>query len=108
MSYVLEGSVRKVANRVRVTAQLIEAETGGHIWADRYDRTLDDIFAIQDELTMSVVAAIEPSLRQANLSALARQLNERPRKTCNTRRQRRSSQSALRRSVEPAGQNGRL
>jgi TolB-like protein len=70
--YVLEGSVRKVSNRVRVTAQLIEAETGGHVWADRYDRTLDDIFAIQDELTMSVVAAIEPSLRQAEIERVKR------------------------------------
>ena len=61
--YILEGSVRKAANRVRITGQLIEAETDRHIWADRYDRTLDDVFAIQDELTMSVVAAIEPSLR---------------------------------------------
>ena len=71
--YVLEGSVRKVSNRVRVTAQLIEAETGGHVWADRYDRTLDDIFAIQDELTMSVVAAIEPSLRQAEIERVKRE-----------------------------------
>ena len=70
--YVLEGSVRKAANRVRVTGQLIEAETGRHIWADRYDRTLDDIFAIQDELTMSVVAAIEPSLRQAEIERVKR------------------------------------
>lgn len=70
--YVLEGSVRKVSNRVRVTAQLIEAETGGHVWADRYDRTLDDIFAIQDELTMSVVAALEPSLRQAEIERVKR------------------------------------
>ena len=44
--YVLEGSVRKVSNRVRITGQLIEAETGGHVWADRYDRTLDDVFAL--------------------------------------------------------------
>ena len=65
--YVLEGSVRRMANRVRVTRQLIEAEIGRHIWADRYDRTLDDVFALQDELTMSVVAAIEPSLRQAEI-----------------------------------------
>ena len=70
--YVLEGSMRKMSNRVRVTAQLIEAETGGHVWADRYDRTLDDVFAIQDELTMSVVAAIEPSLRQAEIERVKR------------------------------------
>ena len=70
--YILEGSVRKAANRVRITGQLIEAETGRHIWADRYDRTLDDVFAIQDELTMSVVAAIEPSLRQAEIERVKR------------------------------------
>ncbi len=70
--YVLEGSVRKASSRVRVTGQLIEAETGRHVWADRYDRTLDDVFAIQDELTMSVVAAIEPSLRQAEIERVKR------------------------------------
>ncbi len=70
--YVLEGSVRRAASRVRVTGQLVEADTGRHIWADRYDRTLDDIFALQDELTMSVVAAIEPSLRQAEIERVKR------------------------------------
>jgi TolB-like protein/class 3 adenylate cyclase/tetratricopeptide (TPR) repeat protein len=74
--YVLEGSVRRIANRVRVTGQLIEAETGRHIWADRYDRTLDDVFALQDELTMSVVAAIEPSLRQAEIERVKRKRPE--------------------------------
>jgi adenylate cyclase len=62
--YVLEGSVRKAGGRVRVSAQLIEAETGRHLWADRYDRDLDDIFALQDEITVSVVAAIEPTMRE--------------------------------------------
>jgi adenylate cyclase len=70
--YILEGSVRNASNRVRVTAQLIEAETGQHVWAERYDRPLDDVFAIQDELTMSVVAAIEPSLRQAEIERVKR------------------------------------
>jgi TolB-like protein/Tfp pilus assembly protein PilF len=70
--YILEGSVRKASTRVRVTGQLIEAETGRHVWADRYDRTLDDVFVIQDELTMSVVAAIEPSLRQAEIERVKR------------------------------------
>jgi adenylate cyclase len=70
--YILEGSVRKAFNRLRVTGQLVEAETGRHIWADRYDRTLDDVFALQDELTMSVVAAIEPSLRQAEIERVKR------------------------------------
>jgi adenylate cyclase len=60
--YVLEGSVRKAGNRVRVTAQLIDATTGNHIWAERYDRELDDIFALQDEITETIVAAVEPEL----------------------------------------------
>ena len=60
--YVLEGSVRKAGNRVRVTAQLIDATTGSHIWAERYDRELDDIFALQDEITETVVASVEPEL----------------------------------------------
>jgi adenylate cyclase len=70
--YILEGSVRKAQSRVRVTGQLVEAETGRHVWADRYDRTLDDVFALQDELTMSVVAAVEPSLRQAEIERVKR------------------------------------
>jgi adenylate cyclase len=70
--YILEGSIRTASGRVRVTGQLVEAETGRHVWADRYDRTLDDVFAIQDELTMSVVAAIEPSLRQAEIERVKR------------------------------------
>ena len=60
--YVLEGSVRKAGNRVRVTAQLIETEHGKHVWADRYDLDLEDIFAVQDAMTQTVVAAIEPEL----------------------------------------------
>ena len=60
--YVLEGSVRAVGKRIRITGQLIDAETGKHIWAERYDRQLEDIFAVQDEITESVVAAIEPHL----------------------------------------------
>jgi len=63
--YVLEGSVRKAGNRIRVTAQLVEAETGNHVWAERYDRDLADIFAVQDEITERVVAAIEPELYAA-------------------------------------------
>src|SRR5688572_13328623 len=65
--YVLEGSVRKAANRVRLTGQLIEAENGRHIWADRFEGALDDIFALQDRITESVVGAIEPSLRLAEI-----------------------------------------
>ena len=63
--YVLEGSVRKGGNRVRITAQLIDASTGNHIWADRYDGDLADVFALQDEITKKVVAAIEPKLLEA-------------------------------------------
>jgi adenylate cyclase len=74
--YVLEGSVRKVGDRVRITGQLIDAATGVHVWAERYDRKIDDIFALQDELTLSVVAAIEPSLRQAEIERVARKRPE--------------------------------
>ena len=56
--YVLEGSVRKAGNRVRVTAQLVESSTGHHVWAERYDRNLDDVFAVQDELTSKIVAVL--------------------------------------------------
>jgi TolB-like protein/Tfp pilus assembly protein PilF len=63
--YVLEGSVRKGGNRVRITAQLIDAATGNHIWADHYDGDLTDIFAVQDEITKKVIAAIEPRLLEA-------------------------------------------
>jgi TolB-like protein/Flp pilus assembly protein TadD len=63
--YVLEGSVRKGGHRVRITAQLIDASTGNHIWADRYDGELTDVFALQDEITKKVVAAIEPRLLEA-------------------------------------------
>lgn len=71
--YVLEGSVRRVGTRIRVSAQLIDAITGGHHWAERYDRELGDIFAVQDEITGSVVAAIEPRLLAAEgVRSLAR------------------------------------
>ena len=63
--YVLEGSVRRAGKRIRISAQLIDAMTGGHHWAERYDRELDDIFAVQDEITRNVVAAIEPRLMAA-------------------------------------------
>ncbi|MFD1984065.1 winged helix-turn-helix domain-containing protein [Mesorhizobium newzealandense] len=70
--YVLEGSVRKVGSRVRITGQLIDAEDGSHIWAERYDRELTDVFALQDEITISVVAAIEPNLRRAEIERVRR------------------------------------
>jgi len=63
--YALEGGVRRAANRVRITAQLIDGTTGGHAWAERYDRDLDDIFAVQDEVTGSIVSAIAPKLASA-------------------------------------------
>jgi TolB-like protein len=70
--YVLEGGLRKTGNRVRISAQLIEAESGVHLWADRYDRLLDDIFAVQDEITLSVIGAVEPSLRKAEIERVKR------------------------------------
>jgi TolB-like protein len=70
--YVLEGSVRKLAHRVRITGQLIDTATGAHVWAERYDRTLDDVFALQDEIALSVVGAIEPSLRRAEVERVKR------------------------------------
>jgi len=63
--YVLEGSVRRATDRIRVTAQLVEAETGKHVWADRYDRDLTDIFALQDEITQAVTIAIAPVIADA-------------------------------------------
>jgi TolB-like protein/Flp pilus assembly protein TadD len=65
--YVLEGGVRKAANRVRITAQLILAVTGAHLWADRFEGALDDIFDLQDQVTASVVGAIAPKLEQAEV-----------------------------------------
>ncbi len=61
--YVLEGSVRGAGNRLRVTGQLIDAETGSHVWADRYDGMLDDVFDLQDQITEAVVASIAPGIR---------------------------------------------
>src|ERR687897_2589090 len=69
--YVLEGSVRASGRRIRVTGQLIDAETGKHIWAEKYDRHLEDVFAVQDEITQNVVATIEPLLyAQESLRAI--------------------------------------
>jgi TolB-like protein len=65
VSYVIEGSVRKAGNHVRITAQLNDVVTGSHIWAERYDRALADVFAVQDEITEAVVASIEPQLYAA-------------------------------------------
>jgi TolB-like protein/tetratricopeptide (TPR) repeat protein len=63
--YVVEGSVRRVDDRVRVTAQLIEAESGRHVWADRYDRSVTDIFAVQDAITDTISAVLEPEISHA-------------------------------------------
>ena len=72
--YVLEGSVRKSANRLRITGQLIDAESGTHIWADKFDGDLADVFELQDKITESVVGAIEPSLRVAEIERSNRKL----------------------------------
>jgi adenylate cyclase len=74
--YVLEGSVRKAGNRVRITGQLIDTVTGAHIWADRFDGALDDIFEIQDQMASSVVGAIEPKLRQSEIERAGRKPTE--------------------------------
>jgi adenylate cyclase len=65
--YVLEGSVRKAGNRIRVTAQLVDAETGHHVWAERYDRALEDVFELQDEITRRIAPIIAPELEQTEL-----------------------------------------
>src|SRR6202022_1267080 len=70
--YVLEGSVRKAGNRVRVTAQLIDSSTGGHVWASRFDRDLTDIFAVQDELTREIVTALKLKLTAGEQDRMAR------------------------------------
>jgi TolB-like protein len=74
--YVLEGSVRKADGRVRISAQMIEAESGIHLWAERYDRAIDDIFALQDEITMSVVGTILPNVREAEIERVKRKRPE--------------------------------
>src|SRR5205809_368344 len=70
--YVLEGSVRKAANRVRITGQLIDSNSGAHLWADRIEGSLEDIFDVQDQVTMSVIGAIAPKLEQAEIERAKR------------------------------------
>jgi adenylate cyclase len=70
VSHVLEGSVRKAGGRVRITAQLIDGTSGGHVWADRYDRDLTDIFAIQDEISKAIVEALKLKLLPAEMKAI--------------------------------------
>ena len=74
--YLLEGSVRKSANRVRITGQLIDASTGIHLWGDRFDAKFGDIFALQDDVTASVVGAIAPKLEQAEIDRTRRKPTE--------------------------------
>jgi adenylate cyclase len=66
-AYIIEGSVQKSSNRVRVTAQLINAESGHHLWARKFDRALDDVFAMQDEITRQIVISVEPEMEKAEL-----------------------------------------
>jgi adenylate cyclase len=74
--YVLEGSVRKAGNRLRVTAQLVEAQTGNHVWAERYDRNLADIFAVQDEITEAATIAVAPAIADAERQRAMRKAPE--------------------------------
>jgi adenylate cyclase len=74
--YVLEGSVRKASGKVRITGQLIDAVTGAHIWADRFERDLTDVFALQDEVTVAVVSAIQPKLLQTEIEMATRRPSE--------------------------------
>lgn len=71
VGHVLEGSVRRAGGRVRITAQLIDAATGGHLWADRYDRDMTDIFAVQDEVTLNIVEALKIRLTPAQKAKIA-------------------------------------
>ncbi len=70
--YVLEGGVRKAGSRLRISGQLIEAATGGHLWADRFDGTVEDVFEFQDKITENVVGAIEPTIRKAEIERARR------------------------------------
>jgi tetratricopeptide (TPR) repeat protein len=74
--YVLEGSVRKSRNRIRITGQLIDAISGAHLWADRFEGGLEDIFDLQDQVTMSVVGAVSPKLEQAEIERAKRKPTE--------------------------------
>jgi adenylate cyclase len=74
--YVLEGSVRKASGKVRIAGQLIDAATGAHIWADTFDRDLSDVFALQDDITVAVVSAIQPKLLQTEIAIASRRRPE--------------------------------
>jgi TolB-like protein/class 3 adenylate cyclase len=74
--YVLEGSIRKAANRVRITGQLVESETGNHLWADRFEGALEDVFTLQDAVTEKVIAQLAPSVEQAEIERARRKPTE--------------------------------
>jgi adenylate cyclase len=74
--YVLEGSVRRAGNRIRLTGQLVDTHSGSHIWAERYDRQLDDVFTVQEELTRSIVRAVAPQISDAELARVRRRRPE--------------------------------
>jgi adenylate cyclase len=78
VSHVLEGSVRRAGNRVRITAQLLESSSGHHVWAERYDRDLQDIFAVQDEITREIVEALHVKLVRGEQASVWRQLLRKP------------------------------
>ena len=76
--YVLEGSVRKAGARLRITGQLVDATTGNHIWAERYEGALEDVFDLQDRITSSVVAVIEPKVQQIEIKRAQAKSTEQP------------------------------
>jgi len=76
VGYVLEGSVRKVAGKIRIAGQLIDASTGAHVWADRFEGDLSDVFALQDEITVNVISAIRPKLLEAEIEHAVRRPND--------------------------------
>ena len=78
VKYVLEGSFRKSGDKVRITAQLIDATTGHHIWAERYDRELKDIFALQDDITQNILTAMEVKLTEGEQARLWRKTTKNP------------------------------
>lgn len=111
VKYVVEGSVRKIGNRVRVTVQLIDSTSAAHIWAERYDRSLDDIFAIQDEVTEAVVVRIAEGIKGArslharsrpshSVSAYDLVLQARPYRTANTAAATKIALGLLRQAIE--------
>jgi TolB-like protein len=97
--YVLEGSVRKAGGRVRITAQLIEAETGTHLWADRFDGSLEDVLDLQDQVAISVAGVIEPALRAAEFQRAGTGFRRLRARMSNSRRRNGAARSRCRRFV---------